>query len=60
MTNVQVGPGLLGTLTIVLLLLKEFSVINIGWIWVFAPLWIGAIIAIVVILMIIIAAIVAD
>jgi hypothetical protein len=33
-----------GTLTIILLLLKAFKVISIGWIWVFAPLWISALI----------------
>jgi hypothetical protein len=32
--------GFFGLLTIVLLLLKVFGKISIGWIWVFAPLWV--------------------
>lgn len=32
--------GFLGLLTIVLVILKAFGKISIGWLWVFAPIWI--------------------
>lgn len=34
------GLGLGTTVFIVLLILKIFKLINISWVWVFAPLWI--------------------
>lgn len=35
--QVQIGPGFLGTLTIVLVLLKALGYIDISWWWAFAP-----------------------
>lgn len=39
--SVQVGPGFLGTLAIVFIVLKLIHVIEWSWIWVLAPLWMG-------------------
>lgn len=35
------GPGLATLLTVVFVVLKLVGVISWKWIWVFAPLWIG-------------------
>lgn len=40
------GIGFAGLLTIVLLLLKVFGVIAISWWWVFSPIWISFLVAI--------------
>lgn len=42
------NSGFLGLLTIVLLILEAFKVIQIGWLWVFAPIWIPIAIVLVV------------
>jgi hypothetical protein len=39
-TVVRVGPSGLMLLTIALLFLEAFDKIDIGWLWVFSPLWI--------------------
>lgn len=64
MSNRQVvvrngGIGFGGTLTIVLLILKVTGYINIGWLWVFAPIWIPFLIAMGIIGLIFVAAMVA-
>ncbi len=35
----QVGPGLLGSLFLVLLVLKVLGFVTVSWWWVTAPLW---------------------
>ena len=40
------GMGLLTFLTIILVILKLIGVINISWLWCFAPLIIGFVIAV--------------
>lgn len=35
--KIEIG---LGTVTIVLVVLKLAGILNIGWLWVFAPIWI--------------------
>ena len=37
------GIGFLGLLTIVLVILKATGYLEWGWLWVFAPVWMGAI-----------------
>ena len=44
------GIGFCGLLTIVFIVLKLLGVINWSWVWVFAPLWIELIIAMIIIL----------
>lgn len=44
--NVSVGPGFLGCLLLVFIVLKLCSVITWSWWWVLSPLWIPAGIAI--------------
>jgi len=39
------GVGILTVIFIVLLILKLANVINMSWIWVFSPIWIPAIFA---------------
>ena len=46
----QGGISFTGLLFITFLVLKLTKVINWPWIWVFSPLWIGLIVAIVIIL----------
>ena len=36
------GMGLIGTLTLILIVLKAFGLISISWLWVFSPIWIPA------------------
>lgn len=48
------GIGLTGILTILFVLLKAFGYIKWSWFWVFSPLWIGAIIALVLFILVII------
>lgn len=47
-TNIQVGPGLVGSLTILFVLLKAFGLITWSWWWVFSPLWIAGLLILVV------------
>jgi len=51
--------GLITLLTLSLLFLKAFKVINIGWLWVFAPIWISAIIVVGIILVVLVITIIA-
>ena len=44
------GISFSGLLFIVLLVLKLVKVISISWVWVFAPLWIPACIALVILI----------
>ena len=48
--SIQVGPGGSTLLTITFVLLKVFGYINWSWWWVFSPLWISAILIIVILL----------
>lgn len=48
------GIGFIGLLTIVFIVLKLLHVINWSWLWVLSPLWIGAIIVVVLIIFLII------
>lgn len=50
------GIGFTGLLTIVFIVLKLTGVIDWGWGWVLAPLWIGGIIVIVVLIVILVIA----
>lgn len=40
--SVNVGGGFTGLLTIAFIVLKLCGVIDWAWVWVLAPLWIGA------------------
>ncbi len=42
------GMGLVGTLVILFIILKLANIITWSWVWVFSPIWITIIIAIVV------------
>lgn len=44
------GIGFTGLLTIVFIVLKLIGVINWSWLWVLAPLWIGTLLFIIVVL----------
>lgn len=48
--TIQVGPGGAACLTILFVLLKVFGYISWSWWWVFAPLWIGLALFLVVLL----------
>ncbi len=50
------GIGFSGLLTIVFIVLKLIGVINWSWLWVLSPLWIGAALGIIVILIVFIIA----
>lgn len=58
-TSVQIGPSGATLLTIVFVLLKVFDKIDWSWWWVFAPMWIGAAIALLFLGFIVLMAIVA-
>lgn len=47
-STVQIGPGWLGLLTILLIGLKLTDHIGLSWLWVFAPLWIPLAVALVI------------
>ncbi|HIV19512.1 MAG TPA: hypothetical protein IAC82_09460 [Candidatus Merdivicinus intestinigallinarum] len=36
------GMGFIGTLTLILIVLKAFGLIDVSWLWVLSPLWISA------------------
>ncbi|HIQ58054.1 MAG TPA: hypothetical protein IAB22_01225 [Candidatus Merdivicinus intestinavium] len=36
------GMGFIGTLTLILIVLKAFGLIDVSWLWVFSPVWIAA------------------
>lgn len=36
------GMGFIGTLTLILIVLKDFGLIDVSWLWVLSPLWISA------------------
>jgi len=46
------GVGFTGLLTIAFIVLKLTGTINWSWIWVLSPIWIGALIAIVIVLVV--------
>lgn len=48
-TTVNGGIGFVGLLTIVFIVLKLCGVISWGWIWVLSPLWIPAIVLVMII-----------
>lgn len=35
------GMGFIGTLTLILIVLKAFGLIDASWLWVLSPLWIS-------------------
>ena len=39
-SSITIGPGFLGLLTIVFVVLKAFGKLDWSWLWVFSPLWI--------------------
>jgi len=47
-SNGNSGMGICGVLTVIFIVLKCLGVIEWSWVWVFSPLWIEAIIIIVV------------
>ena len=47
-TSSSGGIGFLGVLTIIFIVLKLVGVITWSWVWVLAPMWIGLIITILV------------
>jgi len=61
-TNITIGPGFVGCLTILFITLKLLDKLNWSWVWVLSPLWIsvglGIFIVLCVLLFIVIAAIV--
>ena len=48
------GIGFIGALTIVFIVLKLTHVINWAWVWVLSPLWISALISIVILVVVVI------
>lgn len=46
--NIKIENSLSITLTIVFFILKKCNVIDWSWIWVFSPLWISAILTIII------------
>lgn len=50
------GIGFFSLLTIVFIVLKLCNVINWSWVWVLSPIWISAIIAVVVVIIYLIVA----
>ena len=50
------GIGFCGVLTIVFIVLKLTGVIDWSWVWVLVPIWIGAIIAVVLLIVLVIIA----
>jgi hypothetical protein len=42
--KVEIGSGFVGTLTIVLVILKALGYISWSWWWVFSPIWISALV----------------
>ena len=46
-TTVNGGIGFTGLLTIAFIVLKLLGIITWSWVWVFAPIWIDAILAII-------------
>lgn len=48
--NSSGGIGFFGILTIVFIILKLCKVISWSWLWVLSPIWIGAIIVIILII----------
>lgn len=59
-TTVSGGIGFSGLLTIVFIVLKLCGVIDWGWIWVLAPLWIGTAIVIAILLIVLIIGLIAN
>lgn len=57
MENSSGGIGFLGVLTLIFITLKLLGVIAWSWWWVLAPMWIPAVIALVVVLVVVIWAI---
>ncbi|RDU24201.1 hypothetical protein [Anaerosacchariphilus polymeriproducens] len=47
MNNRKNGIGFVGTLTLIFIVLKILNLITWSWIWVLAPIWISALIAII-------------
>ena len=52
-TTVNGGLGFVGLLTIAFIVLKLLGVITWSWVWVLSPIWISAVIYVVVVLMVI-------
>lgn len=52
-TTVNGGIGFIGLLTIAFIVLKLIGVITWSWVWVLSPVWISAVIYVVVVLMVI-------
>lgn len=52
-TTVSGGIGFIGLLTIAFIVLKLIGVITWSWVWVLSPVWISAVIYVVVVLMVI-------
>ena len=59
-TNVNIGGGFLGLLTIAFIVLKLCKVITWSWVWVLCPLWIGFALAIVILIITAIIVIIAN
>lgn len=54
------GVGFCGLLTIAFIVLKLCGVINWAWLWVLAPLWIGWGLALILTLIVLVIALIAD
>ncbi len=54
------GIGFCGLLTIAFIVLKLCGVINWGWIWVLAPLWISWVVALLVVAIVVVVAFIVD
>lgn len=52
-TTVNNGVGFTGLLTIVFIVLKLVGIIQWSWVWVLAPIWITAIIVVVILMFVV-------
>lgn len=54
-TTVSGGVGFVGLLTIAFIVLKLLGIITWGWVWVLSPIWIDAILVIVLLVVVLLA-----
>lgn len=54
-TTVSGGIGFVGLLTIAFIVLKLLGIITWGWVWVLSPIWIDAILVIVLLVVVLLA-----
>ena len=54
MNNIKIGPGFIGTLTLILIIAKIWGPLEWSWLWILAPTWISAILLLLLMILIII------